>query len=264
MRAGEAPEEFDLAAAYQFFFYNVFVKRMKISLAKESLVLSDTADGVFTYQWFRGFAKDLGLDTGTSGSSEAKLVSEQDALNYQNDVQKNITQHKIRPDLMLTYDEFNDFMYVKLRKVVTAPSEKGIRFDGASDRIRGVRCPVRKKQRRCNAAPPGTRKSITGALVYAPLTKGKIMLMVKECPKDTAEMIRRDFGHWLVLIVNQTGNVHGNSHVNHVLPHVIAPSLKHMRQVRCVGNETKAFYNELVAPHHVSDECAVTKATGLK
>ena len=110
----------------------------------------------------------------------------------------------------------------------------------------------------------GGRRTWTGAVCFGPVTKGYAGIVFKDCPKETLDLINRDFGHTLKAFSNATGSVHGATHVHHILPGLIAPSVQRTRNLLNLHVDHPVLFKEDMHNGHIGDACTVTKEVGLK
>ena len=81
--------------------------------------------------------------------------------------------------------------------------------------------------KRCTDA----RQTMTAGICFSLVCKLMGLLVFSKCPRETLSLIRKDFGALLHVHVTSTGSVHGQFHVETVIPGVVAASAQRSRDI---------------------------------
>ena len=146
------------------------------------------------------------------------------------------------------FDEYNDFYQIPRKRVIVSIEEDA---------------KPASAHKRHTARAAGGRRSVTGGVCFGPLHKGVAMLMVEQAAEETRLLISNDFKGNLVLIVNKTGSCYGSSHVNDVIPRVMARSAERCRRQLCLADGEFVANGQDRARGHYYDRCSVTGEVGL-
>ena len=80
---------------------------------------------------------------------------------------------------------------------------------------------------------------------------------------ETRKLVRDVLGKHVVLMVNKTGNVYGQTHLNLILKKYLDAEQRKMKEALALDQSEPWFFGEDHAPGHYHDDCSVTKETGL-
>ena len=193
--------------------------------------------------WVQGLQKDLMSKTQSVGSNEAKSVEPADREEFDKDYAEKL-RLVADPRMQSCFDEFCGYKDRPPRKVLVHRDEPEKR-PGHIERV------------------SGGRLTWTGGVIYGPAHKGLAFFCAKAVPQDTLKLIRRDFSKVLRVVSNESGSVHGETHIDHVIP-LQAHCAQRARNLFGKPLDAAFLVKEDRAPGHIGDSDSHTKATGLQ
>ena len=235
---------------YSTFHSLVQEQNQELALINEPELKGDRKDGRFSWSWVRNFGLRLGLQCGGVYSRECKVCDIGTEEDYRKELDSKMMSHSVDPRAIVVYDETNDFFFVPRKRMIVHRSE----HKGRQAKARPARH---------SAVPTGNRRSFSLAFPYGPCHKGKVMLMIESCAEETRSAIQTAFGKDLTLIVNQTGNCYGGSHVDDVIPRVLAPACQMARVSLGLPVDSKVLIIQDRAPGHCQEKCTITGRENL-
>ena len=188
-----------------------------------SQLLGDRADGAFSIAHVRKFCRVRGFKSVQQCSTEPKRVDPLQNSQFRTELDQKMQEWHIDPRALQSYDEYNEFYQLPRKHIIV--NESVPEAQPAHGRLGARRRPRETvhvdsvHQRHVTRASNG-RRTVSAAVVYGPLHKGPVMLLVDQCAKETLELIHHDLGYGrgkgklLVLIRNETGSCHGSTHVH--------------------------------------------------
>ena len=105
-------------------------------------------------------------------------------------------------------------------------------------------------QKRHTPQKTSGRLTLTCALGLTPTWKAKALVMTRSANVLTVNLVKEYLGEHVILIVNETGNVYGRSHVDDVLKGYVGPEVLRMKQALALPPDAPWFYCEDHAPGH--------------
>ena len=230
-------------AALEATFADLLLEERKLQL--RSGLVPDVPEKV-SRGWFSSMKLGIGIKDSAVGSKELKRLTGDDDASFWSGYERKAKAHGITITNIISFDEFNDFMAKAPKRVQTSAKER--------------QNPTSKRVSNTNRA----RTTLTVCLVFSPLRKGKVLLFMKKCPKETAKHIREDFGEDLILVVGEGKCVNGTTHVKHVLGKLLKDFIDKNKEALRLGDDEWHMFMQDQAPCHVGDNCRVTGETGLK
>ena len=161
-------------------------------------------DGGFSWTWAQQMCKDLGLVTTTSGSAEDKLPKPEDCERFEREAPALFEEQGIDPRAHLAFDEFNDFMDLRPKKVVLRKKE---------DQKPGPE----GNQKKHVPSRQNARVTVSGGYLPIPTWIGEALVIADSGSQETLGLVKQELGNRVKVIQKQTRSACGLAHAREFL-----------------------------------------------
>ena len=155
-------------------------RRFDIAAGIEPTVPEKVAHG-----WFCKMKIAIGIEDAATGSSEVKRVDPVTNEDFFAECHRKCEEFNIPLLAIMSFDEFIDFRLRVPSRVQITRAEKGVN--------------AKKRVRRKTTS----RLTVTCAVLFSLLRKGKVLVMMSSCSKEQQRVIRRDFGDKVILVLGE-------------------------------------------------------------